>query len=228
MTNKKQDLYIKRLASILRSEVDYGYREEVIKIEKELGTVKYKTPSDEGVLVIYFAHMTKPAKYLEGCSFRTTDGEFQIGLGSAGIDYFLLHGISDSLVALIAHELGHHLSGHLLPDSDYSKDKLTSFREEPPLQPNDWIWLATKFHLGECREAELEADIIAAKFMGLLPVLTIHAINSIAYDDLGNRIELNNRMKKLRELYEAGELNGVGYSLEVDLTPLEKMYRIQE
>lgn len=223
VVEKTNITYLKRLANVLRwNDQEYGKSDNQSSIGKQIGKVKFKTPLVEDELNIFFIESNKAPKLLEGCLIKTTEDEILIGLGISDIEYYFDYGETDAFAALIAHEVGHHLNKHF-EDSD--KPHFTRFSSlEISDEEEHWLSIAKLLHARECVAEEIEADITACQFVGLLGVLTLHAFNSTAQENLGVRIELTNRMKRLRELQDKGELMKEGtFTLEVDLSLLDIM-----
>lgn len=91
-------------------------------------------------------------------------------------DYFVEHGITVDFYACVAHEIGHYLSGHLnkvewsLPNL-YKKENLRLC--EAGAQ-EEHCRLSVKAILeGGYLEKEFEADLVAAKFLGIANVVTM-------------------------------------------------------
>lgn len=177
------------------------------------GVVKYVTPVDKGE--VNFAITSDECALGCDCALvEFKDGEVAIVV----TDKTYINASDTELRALVAHELGHLISGHI-------KDKPLSFpnlyREEVERayaegDANIHIYWTTKAIVdGGYLSIELEADLIASKFVELRDVCFMQLNEGFKHKNPTVVLEKYNRLKALNDMLKDTQTPSDGYSFEI-------------
>lgn len=130
-------------------------------------------------------------------------------------------------IGRIAHEIGHYLAGH--NQTEYARNFPTAFKLYglPKRQRSSWVDInkekqqriaktfkqdtyirttACSLLRGGVLDIELEADIKAVELIGIESILLAHATD-LNYNNITTILEKTNRVKRLKDMYEAKEIN---------------------
>lgn len=177
--------------------IEYPDKRELIPIEQ---TVGYDFQTDHRRI----GTETQNASFI-----KTTDGDIKIIANDSLIDNQLenMPEWKKSLgQAIIMHEIGHHLSGHLETKPKLKLDRIDYDRFKKANDPTPVITEALLD--GAVFDVELEADIQAMKIIDdPLKIIGLHAYLASTSDTLGVRMEHQNRVDRLIEILESDEWN---------------------
>ena len=172
---------------------------------KKIGCVEFSCPSDNGKIDLYsgFNKTNTHVSYMSLVSF--SDGNEGIIINQPVLHLFTLRDLEIVLIGGIAHELGHHLAGHLLLDAetrmnknlvDVNTDRIKVYWDAG--KETSYIRTTVANILrGGCLPLELEADLIGIKFVGLGPILSAHCYDLDRHENLTVGIEKTNRLSRL-------------------------------
>jgi len=172
---------------------------------KKIGCVNFSCPIEEGEIDIYtrVSKCDVHVSYMALAAFK--DGRKGIMTNLSDFVYFTLRELESVLIGGIAHELGHHLAGHLLLDPETRMNKNLVDMNAIKIK-SDWETGKTDSYIRStvvgvlrsgCLPLELEADLIGIKFVGLGPILSAHCYDLDNNNNLTVGIEKINRLSRL-------------------------------
>lgn len=181
---------------------------ESLKHSSKLINVEYETPETKGSLPVV---VTPDDIGGEMILVKTSDGAVFIAVSN---DYFIEKGFTVEFYTCVAHELGHYLSGHL----DRVELSVPNLYKEENLKlceagdQEEHVRLSVKAVLeGGYLEKELEADLVAVKFVGMANVVAMQISSAGNADNPLVALDKFNRCVALSKL----DCNGAGYSISI-------------
>lgn len=123
------------------------------------------------------------------------------------------------LEAIIAHELGHYLSGHL-DKNDHSYLSLYETESKETFDAADQAghiyWSARSIAEGGYLIREMQADAFAIHFVGIDRVFHMQMTDAFDHDNLTVSIEKMNRLKHLNGQFKGMETPTDGYQMAIE------------
>ena len=123
------------------------------------------------------------------------------------------------LEAIIAHELGHYLSGHLDKD-DHSYLSLYETESKTAIDIGDQeghiYWSARCITEGGYIVREMQADMLAARFVGIGKIFHMQMSDAFEHDNLTVAIEKLNRLKYLNDCFKEDVTPANGYEMAIE------------
>jgi len=196
----------------------------------KVGKLIISTPDQTYELPI--AHVVEFNDILDTTLIETSDGEVFIGVAKNIVDMIMENDVRMNLVwAILAHEAGHYVSEHLntyVTVNGFDEGKSLDVRERQqqlaidrylnnPTESNYrryMLTLLTCLLRGACHKAEIEADMLACKFVSITDM-----IMCCAYSDNKNNIftalENHNAIQRLKKLQPLTAEERSGYNLEL-------------
>lgn len=133
----------------------------------------------------------------------------------------------NGLYATVAHEIGHYLAGHFEGSPNKNLDIKTPEQEffiaeynknpTPAIEHQYMRCLFFALLKGGVNIAELEADMLALKFVPLSELVHIHTLDFRNEENPFTVVEKVNRIKRLNALYQGKDIDTTGYSLYIKL-----------
>lgn len=192
------------------------------KDPREVGEVKWTIDSVTQRLPLYFAtpKVDSSGHVQSACLARFTDG-------NVGVIVSLEDFVNNKfLTATIAHEVGHYIHQHFqcedvsLPNL-YKENNLIAYLDGDQ-DTHDRITSKSIID-GGYLDRELEADVIAVKFVGVLSVIALHTQDAVSHFNPLSRLEKLNRVAQLYKLFVCGENDYIlpqpGWELSISLHP---------
>lgn len=162
-----------------------------------IGTVKWNAPKINGQVPLYMgvSSVCEKTGYTQSTTVvRFTDGEVAIVVTSEDFT----HGFS--FYAIMAHEVGHMIKGHLYrKEGDFVNLHTEEIKKlvEQDLY-DEHVHLTSKAVTdGACLIQELEADMEAIKFVGIPDIILMHLEAASSHVNPLARMEKLNRIKHL-------------------------------
>lgn len=209
-----------------RSEMDGITSSSDVMNTKEVGEINIITPKGKETISLAITDEKRNTQNT-AWMIKTIDGRFIVIFH---IDYFIKQLFShnmDALYATVAHEIGHYLCGHFenAPSAslDVKREVQDFFHkqyEHSPTPANEVAYMRSVFFAllkGGVVIRELEADMMALKFV---PVANLVHIHTQDFDDKVNVftvVEKVNRIKRLNHYAENNDIDKEGYNLFVQL-----------
>lgn len=138
----------------------------------------------------------------------------------------------NGLYATVAHEVGHYLAGHFGGKANKNLDIKTEDQEflikqyhANPSTENEMRYMRCLFFSllrGAVNIAELEADLIALKFVPLAELVHIHTLDFKDEKNPFTVVEKVNRIKRLNAIVGQKKIDTQGYSLFIHLYDMNK------
>ena len=225
------DLYSKLLDFYISSE-EASDRENVRKENisfTPVGLVNVKTPTENIKINIAILYNKKQLEY--AALVKTTDNEIFILIDLDFLSDMLYNESTgeDYLKAVIAHEVGHFLSGHLTskkgPDFLTGKikkqkelldlaERATTAEEYEPLYV-EYMSLTLQLLLkGSVFKKELEADIHALNFVKATSLIALHSV-TLDSTNFFTKLEKMNRINKINSLDKKYKIDYDQFDLEI-------------
>lgn len=213
------------------TQVQENYPESDVFNTKEIGVVNVMSP--EGFVNIPLKITPDERDVLNTAwMMKTVGGEYAIVFH---IDHFVkCYGSEDmnDLYATVAHEIGHYLAGHFEKNANGNVDVKPEVQEfffnryqGNKTEANEVAYMRSVFFAllkGGVIIKEIEADLIALRFVELNDLVHIHT------EDFQNKknpftvLEKVNRIRRLNKFSEDNDIDRQGYSLYIKLHEIEK------
>ena len=224
--------------SMLKNLLDEFIRIEESNMEKPTLTI---THSQVGKLIILTPDQTYELPIVHVVEFNdvsdtslieTSDGEVFIGVAKNVVDMIMENDVRMNLVwAVLAHEVGHYVSEHLntyVTIDGINEGKSLDIRGRQhqiaidrylnnPTESNYrryMLTLLTCLLRGACHKAEIEADIMACKFVGITDMIMCCACSDNK-NNIFTALENHNAIQRLKKLQPLTAEERSGYNLEL-------------
>lgn len=182
----------------------------------QFGYVHYKVGDDIGKLDLEMGF-----KGPSNCLVKYKTGKISIVINNVD---FVQKNFSE-IETIIAHELGHYLSGHFdNGDSAY----LSMYESESKIAVNNddqdqhAYWTSRSVADGGYIIREMQADTIAAHFVGIDRVFHMQMSDAFSHDNLTVTIEKLNRLKYLDAKFKGIATPTDGYQMGIEAIDLNK------
>lgn len=180
------------------------------------GYVHYSTGEESGILNLEIG-FKGPSNSL----VKYKDGKISIIINNVD---FVEKNFSE-IEAMIAHEVGHYLSGHL-DNIDSAYLSMYEAESKSAIDNDDQAqhvyWASKSIADGGYIIREMQADTIAAHFVGIDRVFHMQMTDAFNHDNLTVAIEKLNRLKYLDDKFKGIVTPAAGYVMYIETINLNK------
>lgn len=179
----------------------------VSRTSREIGQIEFGCPLGAGTIPVCIFQSDQQESSYQLC--QLVDGRIEIHIRKEEFDVVFLKNRYETFfpmfMAAIAHEIGHLLCGHLKKGSpqmvDRKRDRQVKFAHDNDISLKRAVRTSVSGILaGGVLEDELEADKVAARFVGIIPMIAVHSYETMISGNLATEIETWNRCQRLFEM----------------------------